>query len=253
MNVNIFLLVAAGLFFVLSKVISAYRLNFFFRAQGISLVAGINLPLYWLGMFYNLFLPGGIGGDGYKLLYLRKRYNTPVKKSLIALVLDRITGLYALVMLCLVFLFFIPVKGIHTVYIALTIVILTIGLYFVVYKWFGQLYNILTKTNIQSLGVQLSQVITAWLLLFALGGEQSFPYLFVFLVSSVIAVIPFTIGGIGARELTFLYAAEIFHLDVTISVVLSMLFFLITAAVSLFGIIFVLKPGMLTVRNYSGN
>ncbi|QKG53302.1 lysylphosphatidylglycerol synthase transmembrane domain-containing protein [Hymenobacter sp. BRD67] len=64
---------AAGLF-TLSKLISSVRLNTFFRAVGIQLTERYNLRLYWLGMFYNLFLPGGIGGDGYKVYLLGKEF-----------------------------------------------------------------------------------------------------------------------------------------------------------------------------------
>lgn len=59
-----------------------------------------NLKLYALGMFYNLFLPGGSGGDGYKVYLLRKLYKAPVKHLLSAVLLDRINGV-AVVFLCL--------------------------------------------------------------------------------------------------------------------------------------------------------
>jgi uncharacterized membrane protein YbhN (UPF0104 family) len=67
-------------------------------------------------------------------------------------------------------------------------------------------------------------------------------YLFVFLISSIVAVIPFTIGGIGSRELTFLYGAQWFHLDVNASIAISLIFFIITAIVSLFGIVYSFNP-----------
>ena len=64
----------AGALFAVSKWIAARRLNYFQRAVGVELSETANLRLYWLGMFYNLFLPGGIGGDGYKVLMLRRTY-----------------------------------------------------------------------------------------------------------------------------------------------------------------------------------
>ena len=62
---NLWYLLLALLFFNISKVFNAIRLNRFFKAIGIELSAMYNLKLYYLGMFYNLFLPGGIGGDGH--------------------------------------------------------------------------------------------------------------------------------------------------------------------------------------------
>ncbi|MEM9327876.1 MAG: lysylphosphatidylglycerol synthase domain-containing protein, partial [Bacteroidota bacterium] len=58
-------LIWAILFFASSKVVSAYRLLIYFGNIGLGISAWYNLQLAWLGMFYNLFLPGGIGGDGY--------------------------------------------------------------------------------------------------------------------------------------------------------------------------------------------
>src|SRR5215211_2861 len=51
----IYLLIALA-FFILSKILSSLRLNIYFRNMGLILSEKINLKLYWLGMFYNLFL-----------------------------------------------------------------------------------------------------------------------------------------------------------------------------------------------------
>jgi hypothetical protein len=50
-------LIIATLLFILSKFFSALRLNVFFQAAGIRISHAINLRLYLLGMFYNLFSP----------------------------------------------------------------------------------------------------------------------------------------------------------------------------------------------------
>jgi uncharacterized membrane protein YbhN (UPF0104 family) len=66
--------------------------------------------------------------------------------------------------------------------------------------------------------------------------EDKVAYLVIFLVSSIVSVLPLTIGGIGSREVTFFYGASLLGLDETISVGISVVFFLITAVVSLMGI-----------------
>jgi hypothetical protein len=67
--------------------------------------------------------------------------------------------------------------------------------------------------------------------------------LVVFLISSVAAVLPLTIGGMGSREITFYYGSQWLGLDQTISLGVSLLFFGITALVSLTGIYFhIRKP-----------
>src|SRR5215213_8582504 len=60
LKANWFFLFIALLFFVLSKILSAFRLNIYFRNIKLQLSEWKNIKLYWLGMFYNLFLPGSI-------------------------------------------------------------------------------------------------------------------------------------------------------------------------------------------------
>lgn len=89
-------LILAILFFVLSKVIAAFRLNLYFHQLNIPLAQKSNLQLYLLGMFYNLFLPGGIGGDAYKGYLIRKKFDVATKRIVAVLVLDRLSGMLLL-------------------------------------------------------------------------------------------------------------------------------------------------------------
>ncbi|MEM9340899.1 MAG: lysylphosphatidylglycerol synthase transmembrane domain-containing protein, partial [Bacteroidota bacterium] len=90
----------AILAFNASKIASAFRVLEFYRAIGIYLSRLFNLKLSYVGMFYNLFLPGSIGGDGYKV-YLLKQGNNQVKTKLLvaATLLDRLSGLAILFLL----------------------------------------------------------------------------------------------------------------------------------------------------------
>src|SRR4051812_27819972 len=84
--------ITATLLFVASKIVASIRLNIYFRNINVSVKESQNLKLYWLGMFYNLFLPGGIGGDAYKVILLHKSHDQSVKKITAAVLLDRISG-----------------------------------------------------------------------------------------------------------------------------------------------------------------
>jgi len=77
-------LVWALLFFVLSKICASLRLNLYFHRLGVPLTQKSNLKLYWLGMFYNLFLPGGIGGDAYKGYIVNKKFAIKTKRLISA-------------------------------------------------------------------------------------------------------------------------------------------------------------------------
>ena len=51
---------AAIVLFVASKLVAAFRLQVLFRVLPVVISHPANIRLYLLGMFYNLFLPGGI-------------------------------------------------------------------------------------------------------------------------------------------------------------------------------------------------
>jgi len=248
-NVNYVWLIAAMLLFIISKVFSSYRLNVFFRNIGAGLTEASNLRLYILGMYYNLFLPGGIGGDGYKIYLLNKLYSVKAKKLFWAVLLDRINGVLALFVLAMILALFIPIPQIYK-YIAIGLIPLSIVAYYAGIAWFFKGFkSSLNKTSLFSFAVQVSQLISAWFILFANNHQdQALSYLFLFLISSIVATLPITIGGIGSREITFLFGAEIMHLNVHLSIALSLLFYVITAVVSLSGIYFSLNDKALKLE-----
>src|SRR5690606_3484493 len=82
--------------YVISQIIASSRLNSFFKAIHLYVSERYNLRLYQLGLLYIYFLPGGIGGDGYKIYFLKKNHQTPGRKILSAVFFDRLRGLWAL-------------------------------------------------------------------------------------------------------------------------------------------------------------
>jgi hypothetical protein len=236
-TMNFILLIPAVLFFVLSKIVSAYRLNYFLRDEMVTIPESFNLKLYLLGMYYNLFLPGGIGGDGYKIYLLNKLTGIKAKYIFRAVLMDRITGVFALLCISLVLSGYLPLsfylKGLFFASVPLVLFLF----YLLIRKYFRQYLNSFTSTNLQAFVVQLLQVVSAWYIIRSLGirSDQGM-YLFVFLLSSIVAIIPFTIGGAGARELTFVMSAGLLGLHEERSLGISLIFFLITAIVSLAGV-----------------
>lgn len=233
---------AAGLF-ALSKWLSARRLNYFFRAIGVPLAEAENLRLYWLGMYYNLFLPGGIGGDGYKVYLLRQRFPGKTTALVRALLLDRVSGVLALGVLAGVLLAFVPAVPLPWRLAVLAGVPVGVAAsYWASGRFFPEFQPLFGRAGWLGLGVQGAQVLCAWAILAGTGtSTQVVDYLVVFLISSVVAVLPLTVGGIGAREVTFVLGAQVLHLDAAVSVTVSLTFYLITAAVALPGAIFSFK------------
>ena len=232
------LLLLALLFFVLSKIVSAYRLNFYFRAIDIHLSEKSNLQLYWLGMFYNLFLPGGIGGDAYKGVLLAKRYKNAGNKNIAAaLLLDRLSGLVGLAILFLIFWRLAQPAEPLSLYGLLLIPAGAWFFYFLVKKWFPVFLRCFYPTFWLGLLVQVLQVVSVYYIMQAVDVQgHEFILIMLFLLSSMVAVFPFTIGGLGARELVFLWGANEFGADQHLSVSISLIFYLITVAASTVGL-----------------
>jgi uncharacterized membrane protein YbhN (UPF0104 family) len=241
---NPFYLVLAILFFVASKVLASIRLNLYFHELGIKLTQKSNLKLYVLGMFYNLFLPGGIGGDAYKGYLIKKKFEVDTKKMVSVLVLDRLSGL----LLLFIYACILAVLLNNTWLNKFEILIGALGILSVVVYWYlnKRFFNFVLPVFWSSLSlsamVQLAQLICVVFILQALSIDiDLIAYLLIFLVSSIVSVLPLTIGGIGSREVTFFYGAALLALDENTSISISMVFFLITAFVSLFGILFHFK------------
>ena len=219
-----------------SKILSSFRLTLYLRANGVSLLESENLRLYFIGMFYNLFLPGGIGGDGYKVWLLQKNFSVSTKMIFQSVLFDRLNGMVMLGLLSV--LFALSAFPSWSGYFVLGgIALFSIPLFYFLHRMFARtLLGVFTSTTLFSIGVQGLQIVCAWVILKALGIVDLVPaYISIFLLSSLVAVLPISIGGIGIRELVFITAAGFSPISRDASVAFSMLFFVVTAICSLPG------------------
>ena len=231
---------ALGLF-VMSKLIAAYRLNLYFKTISVHLAAKENLQLYWLGMFFNLFLPGAISGDGYKVILLHKRFGTPYKKLSAAVLLDRFSGVTALAIIFSIYCSFI-LANVAWVTVLCAGAIASVWVLFIITKvWFRDFLSAYWATFALGLVVQLSQVLAIYCLINAIGlSTASHEWILIFLASAIITVLPVSLGGgLGTRELVFAEGAKYFRLDPQTGVVISLLFYLITLVGSIWGLVYV--------------
>lgn len=238
-------LVLAAVVFAVAKFISAIRLQRFLDIIGFSIRFSQQLKWYSLGMLYNQILPGGIGGDGYKVLMWNRQSDFPAKELLKAVFIDRVNGV-------------VPIGAFLTVGLAVWLAgivpwsapvlvlcgVAGVGLsYWLVGRFWPVFSPVWSGTLAMSGLVQAFQCTSVWLIARALGvPDFSMAFLVVFLISSIVAVLPFTIGGIGARELTFLWGAGWVHVPPSQAVAISVLFYLIQVFTSLSGLYFVWKP-----------
>jgi glycosyltransferase 2 family protein len=233
---NVLYLACALFFLILSFIFSAFRQNLSLRISGAHLTQMLNIKLFWLGMFYNLFLPGGIGGDGYKVYIINKYRKNSVKKNIGAMLVNRISGIVAVGMITITLYY---LSGINIPYgeLAWIGIPFLYGLYLVVLKYFFKsFFKIHAGLFLWSILLQTMQFIASVFILKAFHQTSDlFDYLFLFFISAVATALPITIGGVGAREMVFLFGARYLSLDTEISIALSLMFFLLSAFLSLMG------------------
>ncbi len=240
-RVNVFWLTTALLLFACSKYISAARFHDIFSNADVIIPRGYNFKLYLLGMLYNFILPSGVGGDAYKVIKIERDFGCKTKKIALLIFFDRISGLVALVniagILLILFLF-------QDYFIILSLALLLVNvIYYILLPTLVQVKIFSIKTEVLSWAVQLCQSLCACCLIRSLSIEQHvWIYILIFLISSIVAVIPLTIGGLGAREYTFMVAANYFMIQTDKAVCIGLLFYMITLLISSLGIYFIFKP-----------
>ena len=89
-----FFLAAVGLY-VAGQVMSSYRWQLLARISGLSGPWREYLTYYLIGMFTNLFVPGLVGGDAARAVYLGRRHHR-VGEAVASVMADRGLGLLAL-------------------------------------------------------------------------------------------------------------------------------------------------------------
>jgi glycosyltransferase 2 family protein len=236
---NPWLLIIALLCFIASQLVSANRLLHLFIWSGYALSPKTNTILYLVGMFYNFFIPGGIGGDAYKVYILNKDYHWPIKKLTSIIFIDRLMGLIAIGILMLLFCFFVPYFSENNLF-WLLLLLLSLEMVFSYFfiKWvFPSFLAITTPSVLKSILIQLLQCICIVSLLSSISETGDyFKYVIAFLLSSVLSI--FSFSGIGIREMILYQAATLFDFDAMKAVTIGLLFSMLTAFVSLFGIYF---------------
>lgn len=204
-------------------------------------VADIPVPfpktigLYYVGLFFNNFLIGGMGGDLLRVYDIRKHQGeNSLSPALATVFVDRFTGLLALLFLaCLVGTFVIG-RG-SFLYLAITL-ILSVWVFLIVllfykpladklvkplaqflparlYERFHRLYHSVNRFRLQprrlfqafliAIAVQFLRIVSIWCIGRALGESSALLYYLIFVpVISLAASLPISIGGTGPREQT---------------------------------------------------
>ena len=237
------------IFYLISKVFAAIRLNIYFRNINIHLPQIVNLKLYWLGLFYNLFLPGSISGDAYKVIRLTKQFGIPYKKTTSAVLLDRVTGLLGLAFVLAFYGALVLDNRFYILGLIVAAILAILASYFIIKKWFRDFLPGFWPTFLWGLVVQLFANASAYAIILSLGLDHDLSkYIFIFLVASIAAVLPLTLGGLGAREIVFLELSKYFGLNEHTSVLIGFLVYITVVISSAGGVFYIFVDPLRTVK-----
>lgn len=242
----------------LAQIISAHRMRFYYAKENLVLNSKFSIGLYFTSMLFNTVLPGGIGGDGYKIYTIGKLGKFPHLRAFKIALSERASGLFALLILTAFFYIYTNFGEIlpYQNYIIAALTLLLIPAYFI------SIRILLKEKAVTALGaslysfpIQLLNVAIAFVLLIDLGIDtknisEIMGYLVIFMISSVMAILPITIGGAGIREITFFYGATLLGLNAELGITMAFLFFIVNAACSLNGLLFWHRLNRLYVENY---
>lgn len=236
-NSNPLIICLAIVLFTISQIVSSYRLLTILHKANFKIKALTNLKLYVVGMFYNFFIPGGIGGDAYKVFILNKTYKWKVKTLTQSIIVDRLIGLNAIIALILLLTSTLTIK---TTWLTYTLILLSILSFLTGKKIINYILNFLSKkvynkTFCISLVIQLLQSACICCLVYAITSQFNLiPYILIFLVSSVLSVVSFS--GFGIREYVYLQASNYLLINTQTGIAVGLAFNLITAIISLLGV-----------------
>jgi len=236
------LLVAMGSY-TCSKLLASRRLNINFRLIGIRLTESANRRLFWLGMLYNLLLPGAITGDAYKVMVLGKDPTTSRKSLALAVLLDRFSGLLPLLAI---------IAGLCLLVLPLSVwtILLTAGTLFIIPAAYGALRMFVPEQAqgyFQTLWlgtlVQLLVVLTVLALIGSMGIHAHVAsFLLIFLAAAALSVLPISVGGgLGIREFASIQGAEWLGLPMEQALLLSLLFYAVTLLTALPGFLYIFR------------
>ena len=221
----------------LSALAGAQQWAWILRAAGITAPAREIRRLYFIGLFFNNFLPANIGGDAYKIIDLGRREHRPLG-VFCATLMDRLIGLGALTTVAVVVLAFAAAAGILLPTTSLLMIPVLVLLFAVLALLLSRRLGALLPGWIRRLGlpkvadqaarvteefgryrhqvrfmtgifafsvlVQLLRMATHLLVAlglgFALSGTQMVQLLVLVPMLAIMLTLPVTINGIGLRE-----------------------------------------------------
>jgi uncharacterized membrane protein YbhN (UPF0104 family) len=262
LDANLKILVPCFLLFLIGQILSSIKWMLLARNLGFEENFKTFLNYYFIGMFFNLFLPTNVGGDFVKSYYLAKGKSSKRKKwlALYSVLSDRGIGLGILLIMACIGISLSEEKLIPSSvkYGCFALLICSLGitiLFFLLrdkltnkYKFLDNIYLMLDLyfKNLTSIaGVMLISVLTHLIYIFIhflIGNflKLDIPFSFYFLLyplTSIVGLLPISFNGIGTREGTYVYLFAMIGVGVTKALTFSLIWFEVLVISSAFGVI----------------
>jgi uncharacterized protein (TIRG00374 family) len=225
-------LVVALVLMMLSLVVRAYRWLLLMRGVGADIQFGRLISLYFVGNFFNSFLPSGFGGDVVRIVEAAQ--DVPASVAAGTVIVDRLTGLMMLFVLAIAVLPFRP----DTFPTSLTVIILIVSvggllasLLLLQVTWISRMLTWLQQYDVRFVNIAIDRffnpllsaikrcgwqavagalgvsfifnlMLVGWWYAAgrALGYNIAFSYYFLVIPILSIAMLVPSIGGLGVRE-----------------------------------------------------
>jgi len=272
-SANLSLIALALVVYLLSQAVSAVRWTVLVRPLGIGAPFKDIASYYLIGMFFNLFAPGTVGGDVSRVYYLLKHQQrddqsrtVPVVRAAMSVLMDRAIGMVVLIWIGAAGLLLFPDYPIPSSIRSLTLLIAmgfvactvmlpvlrrvlpedgnpTIVKLRLVLRSYRSHWSAIAQGVVLSLVVHLIQV---WMhVVMGRALNLAIPFSFCLIVYPLVgtfAAIPISLNGIGLREGGYVLLLGVIGITAENGVAFGLLLFLIVAVDSLLGgVLFLLK------------
>ncbi|MFQ6000036.1 MAG: lysylphosphatidylglycerol synthase transmembrane domain-containing protein [Anaerolineae bacterium] len=279
---NIGYLLTVFLLYLLSMVLRSYRWRIFLNAQGVRVSLPKLVSLYLIGVFFNLVLPSGFGGDVVRV-YELSQYSNRTASSITTVFMDRLSGFLALFAMATSALAFsyrlVPPEVGATIILIFLASLMGTGALFSHPLWrrlkgLPLLSSLVQKGGVKELylsaqsytltpfarAISLSMafnillMIMNYLAALSFGVRISFWYFLLFIpIISFLLALPISLSGLGVREGAYIYLFSRVGVPPSSALAISLSIYAVTVATGLIGAFIYAVEGYRGMRGEKGS
>lgn len=220
LQLNLILFILAIVLILTRHIFQSYKFYEILRLCKISLPFSLINVHYFIGYYYNFFLPSSIGGDIVRVV-LMSNNGVQKKDSGNIIFLERLLGIISLALIAAISVFFIPfsIQDTNYIYWIIFVFISTLPIFYKLkhnkkLKPFHEWLNTFNSLNFKKLlyifsltiVFQVFSIYIRYLLSNAFNINIEFEYFLLFIpIINFVTLLPISINGFGTREASFIF------------------------------------------------